>query len=222
MSLKDLLRKNIVLDSCTGKDKEKKDDKKPTFDGVDAEKYAMQDMKLKAANAISSWCETDDLGDDEDSAARLQALFIGIVDVNKDGELTDDESTYLEALLNYGWDYLSSRGIDDDDIDLLLNEWDAGAADRIMDLLNGSAPDGDDDIDSFAFGDDENGAVFDAVYKNVVAVRGGKKVRIHKRVSGAVRLSPKQKNHMRQMQLKSHSAGAQMHRMKSMKVRKNM
>ena len=220
MSLRDLLRQNIVLDSCAGKDKEKKQVEKPTFDSVDAAKYAMQDMKIKAANAISSWCETDDLKDDEDSAARLQALFIGIVDVNKDGELTGDEQNYLEALLNYAWDYLTSRSVDDDDIDLLLNEWDAGAADRIMDLLNGSAPDGDDDIDSFAFGDDENGAVFDGVFKNVISFVHGVKTKIHKRISGMVRLSSGQKSAIRKMHMKSHSAGAMLKRAKSMRMRK--
>jgi hypothetical protein len=220
MSLKDLLRKNIVLDSCAGKDKEKEVDKKPTFDGADSEKYVMQDMKIKAANAISSWCETDDLKDDEDSAARLQALFIGIVDVNKDGEITDDEQNYLEALLNYAWDYLSIRGIDDDDIDLLLNEWDAGAADRIMDLLNGSAPDGDDDIDSFAFGTNDQEVVFDGVFKNVVSFLHGVKTKIHKRISGMVRLSGAQKSAVRKMHMRSHSAGAMLKRAKSMRARK--
>jgi hypothetical protein len=220
MNLSDLLRRNIVLDSCG--DKEKVDTKKkPTLDAANesAAKYAMQDMKLKAASAIESWKSSDELGDDETSANRLQSLFIGIVDVNKDGELSEEENNYLEALLNYAWDYLSSKGIDDDDIDLLLNEFDEEAADRIMDLLNGDGVD-EDDLDTFAFSDDAQEAVFDAVYKNVMAVRGGKKVRLHKRISGAVHLSAKQKIGIRKMQMKSHSAGAMMHRMKSMKLRK--
>lgn len=220
MNFSDLLRRNIVLDGCG--DKEKVDTKKqPTLDAVSecAAKYAMQDMKLKAASAISEWKNSDELGDDESSADRLQSLFVGIVDLNKDGELSEEESNYLEALLNYAWDYLTEKGIDDDDIDLLLNEFDAEAADRIMDLLNGDGAD-EDDLDAFAFGDDAQEAVFDAVYKNVVAVRGGKKVRLHKRISGMVRLSAKQKIGIRKMQLKSHSAAAVMHRMKSMRLRK--
>jgi hypothetical protein len=180
----------------------------------------MQDMKIKAANAIQAWKETDDLGDDETNAERLMNLFVGIVDANKDGEISEEESNYLEALLNYAWDYLSERGIDEDDIESLLNDFDADAADRVMDLLNGESD--DDDLDSFAFGDDEQEAVFDAVYKNVAAVRGGKKVRLRKKISGSVRLTAKQKVAIRKMQLKSHSAGAQMKRMKSLKVRKHM
>jgi hypothetical protein len=219
MSLSDLLRRNVTLDGCGDKIETKK---KPTLDAISesAEKYAMQDMKIKAANAIQAWKETDDLGDDETNAERLMNLFVGIVDANKDGEISEEESNYLEALLNYAWDYLSERGIDEDDIESLLNDFDADAADRVMDLLNGESD--DDDLDSFAFGDDEQEAVFDAVYKNVAAVRGGKKVRLRKKISGSVRLTAKQKVAIRKMQLKSHSAGAQMKRMKSLKVRKHM
>lgn len=218
MSLSDLLRRNMVLDSCGEKIETKKS---VTLDAIseNAEKYAMHDMKIKAVNAITSWLATDDLDDEEGSADRLMALFVGIVDANKDGEIDEDEAVYLEALLNYAWDYFETRGISDDDVDLLLNDWDADAANRIMELLNGDES-SDDDLDSFAFGDDENEAVFDAVYKNVAAVRGGKKVRIRKKISGTVRLTAKQKIGIRKMLKKSHSASAQMKRMKSMKIRK--
>ncbi|MEI6746289.1 MAG: hypothetical protein WCL34_10025 [Methylococcaceae bacterium] len=221
MNLSDLLRRNIVLDSCG--DKEKVDTKKkPTLDAANesAAKYAMQDMKLKAASAIESWKNSDDLDDDETSADRLQTLFFGIVDFNNDGELSEEENSYLEALLNYAWDYLASKDITDEDIDLLLNEWDDEAADRVMDFLNGDGADADD-LDNFAFGDDAEEAVLDATFKNVMAVRTGKKVRIRKRIAGAPsRRSAKQKLAVRKMHMKSHSAAAQMHRAKSMKVRR--
>jgi hypothetical protein len=223
MSLIEMLRKSVLLDGCATKEVKKvKDD--VVLDAVgsdDAAKYGIQDLKLKAATALSTWCETDDLGDDESAADRLQSLFIGIVDINKDGELSDEESDLLDVLLNYAWDYLEAQGVDDDTISGLLNDWDSGAADRAMDLLNGSMPDGDDSIDNFAFGANDEEAVFDAVYKKRMVVRGGKKMRVNKRISGHVRLSAKQKIGIRKMQMKSHSAGAMMHRMRSMKIRKN-
>jgi len=223
MSLIDLLRKSVVLDGCATKE-EKKVKYDVVLDAVgsdDAAKYGIQDIKLKAATALSTWCETDDLDDDESAADRLQSLFIGIVDINKDAELNDEESELLDTLLNYAWEYLEAKGVDDDTISGLLNDWEAGAADRVMDLLNGSMPDGDDDIDNFAFGANDEEAVFDAVYKKRMVVRGGKKMRVNKRISGHVRLSAKQKVGIRKMQMKSHSAGAMMHRMRSMKIRKN-
>lgn len=197
------------------------------FDSVGNEsiaRYTLQDMKLKAASAVQSWCESDDLEGDETSVLRLQALLIGIIDDNKNGEIDEDEAEAFEALLNFAWDYMSSKGVDEDDIDLLLNDWDESAADRIMDLVTGSLPDEDDaitEMNNFAFSEDEdNGALFDSTFKNVMAVRHGKKMRIRKRLSGSVRLSGKQKMAIRKMHMKSHSARAMLGRMKSMRLRK--
>lgn len=225
MSLTTLLRKTVTFDSACGNKKETP----LTLDAMpyadDAERYTAQDLKLKAASAVQAWAETDDIGDDETSADRLQSLFIGIIDINKDGEINDDEVDLLEILLNAAWDYLAAKGADDDDIDLLLNDWDAAAADRIMDVVNGSLPDGDEaalsDIDAFAFGYGDQESVFDAVYKTKIAVRGGKKMRIRKRVSGTVQLSSKQKVAVRKMLAKSHSAQAVRNRMRSLRIRKS-
>lgn len=203
---------------------------KPVFDSVSASDpatlYTLQDIRLKAAAAVQTWCETDDLGEDETNAMRLQALLMGIVDANLDGEIGPDEADFFEEVLNVAWDYLSSKGIPDDDIDLLLNEWDAAAGDRIMDIMNGELPDGDeesmDDVDNFAFGEDQESVFDSAVYKKVTAVRGGKKIRIKKRVSGTVRLSAAQKLGVRKMLTKSHSSAASMRRKRSMRLRDSM
>jgi hypothetical protein len=214
------------------------DEKKPAprmrrsiYDSVDSTspsvQYTLSDMKVKAAAAVQTWCETDDLSENETSALRLQSLLIGIVDANKDGEIGDDEADYFEMVLNAAWDYLAAKGAQDDDIDLLLNDWDTAAADRIMDVVNGGLPDGDeaglDDIDAFAFSDDDQEAVFDsAAYKNVMAIRHGKKMRIKKRIGGTVRLSAAQKVAIRKMHMKSHSATAQIRRLKSVRMSRSM
>lgn len=189
--------------------------------------YAQSDMRLKAVAAIHQWAETtaDDLAEGETMADRLFALVVGIADADKDGEISDDEADVCEFVLNCAWDYLSSKGVSDDDCSALLNDADAGAADRVLDLIVSALPSGDeaaaDDMDAFAFDADSDGALFDAVYRKKLAVRGGKKVRINKRVSGHVRLSAKQKISIRKMLRKSHSAQATMHRAKSNRVRKS-
>lgn len=193
--------------------------------------YAMADMRLKAVAAIHQWAETtaDELADDETLADRLMAMVVGIADADKDGEISDDEQEVCDVALNAMWDYLSGKGVSDDDCDALLNEWNADAATRIIDLIASTLPSGDEavaaDMDSFAFDADSDSAVFDgavmdAVYKKRIAVRAGKKIRINKRVSGHVRLSAKQKISIRKMLRKSHSAAATMHRAKSVRVRK--
>ena len=201
------------------------------LDGVDddgptgAAAYAQADMRLKAAAALHQWAETtaDDLAEGESTADRLLALVVGIADSDKDGEITDDEAELCNVVLEAMWDYLAAKGVSDEDCSALLNDWDASAADRIIDLLISALPSGDEataaDMDSFAFDADSDAAVFDAVYRKKIAVRKGKKVRINKRVSGHVRLSAKQKISIRKMLRKSHNAVATMHRAKSNRVR---
>ncbi|MGL4525765.1 MAG: hypothetical protein ACRCUC_02195, partial [Aestuariivirga sp.] len=114
-------------------------------------------------------------------------------------------------------------GVTDEDAGSLLNDWDDDTADRVRDLVASALPDGDDeasaDIDNFVFSDSDQEPALDAVYRKVLAVRGGKKMRIRKRISGTVRLSAKQKLAIRKARMKSHSAGAMMRRMKSMRLR---
>jgi hypothetical protein len=189
-----------------------------------AAKYETMTARMEAAAAINQWIEDGDLDDGEQLSDRLLALMVGIADDDQEGELEDDEQEVMVSALEAAWDYLSMMGVDDEDLDLLLNEWDADAAVRVHDLVSASmeADATDDEMDNFVFGEEAQEAVFDAVYRKKVAVRGGKKVRINKRVGGNVRLSGKQKVAIRKAQRKARSAGAKVRRMKSMKVRRKL
>jgi len=205
-----------TLDSANDADKE------PTLDGADD--YTLRDIRMSAVAAVQQWVETDDLDDGENSADRLMALFVGIADANKDGEITEDEQGVLEVALNAAWDYLVKQGVSEEDVETLLNDWDEDAAERVRDLVASVLPEGEDeagaDIDSFVFSAEDQEPALDAVYKKKLVIRGGKKVRINKRISGKVRLSAKQKVAIRKARMKSHSAGAMMRRMKSMRLRR--
>lgn len=205
------------------------DDKAPAA-GAD---YAGQNLALNAVAAVQEWAETapSDLDEGENLATRLFALMAGIADENMDGEISDDEAAIVDAACDAAWQYMSAKGATDDDLSAIFNDMDAEAASRVQELIAGSLPDGDqaaaEDMDEFVFGDgsDESvmdAATLDAVYKKRFVVRGGKKQRINKRVSGTVRLSSKQKVAVRKMLRKSHSAAATMHRMKSMRVVRRM
>lgn len=219
MSMTELLRGAMkrretakVLDSANDE---------PTIAGADD--YTIADISMSAVAAVQQWAETDDLDDGESYSNRLMALFVGIADANKDGDITDDEQGVLQVALNAAWDYLVKLGVTDEDAGSLLNDWDDDTADRVRDLVASALPDGDDeasaDIDNFVFSDSDQEPALDAVYRKVLAVRGGKKMRIRKRISGTVRLSAKQKLAIRKARMKSHSAGAMMRRMKSMRLR---
>lgn len=191
-----------------------------------ADNYTIADISMSAVSAVQQWAETDDLDDGESYADRLMALVVGIADANKDGDITEDEQGVLEVALNAAWDYLAKCGATEEDAGALLNDWDDEAADRVRDLVASVLPEGDDEasaeIDSFVFSESDQEPALDAVYKMKMAVRGGKKMRIRKRISGTVRLSAKQKLAIRKARMKSHSAGAMMRRMKSMRMRRKM
>ena len=191
-----------------------------------ADNYTIADISMSAVSAVQQWAETDDLDDGESYADRLMALVVGIADANKDGDITEDEQGVLEVALNAAWDYLVKCGATEEDAGALLNDWDDEAADRVRDLVASVLPEGDDEasaeIDNFIFSESDQEPALDAVYKMKMAVRGGKKMRIRKRISGTVRLSAKQKLAIRKARMKSHSAGAMMRRMKSMRMRRKM
>lgn len=197
--------------------------------GADA---ALGDIRMAAIGTLHAWCETsaEDLESGETMADRLLALTVGIADENKDGEVSEDEAAVIDIAMNAMFDYLVAKGVTEDDAGKLLNDGDSEVADRVCELLRGSLPDGEDasmeEVESFAFDAEAQeplmDSVLDAVYKKRMVIRGGKKVRINKRVSGTVRLTAKQKVAIRKAGLKSRSASARMRRLRSLNVRKKM
>lgn len=216
---------------------------KPVLDSVPGRKVldavaessaegALADIRMAAINTLHAWCETEssDLESGETMADRLFAMTVGIADENKDGEITDDEAGVIDIALNAMFDYLASKGVAEDDASKLLNDGDNEAADRVCEMLRGALPEGEDesmeDVENFAFDAEAQeplmDSVLDAVYKKRIVIRGGKKVRINKRVSGTVRLSAAQKVAIRKAGMKARSASARMRRMRSLNLRKKM
>lgn len=198
-----------------------------------AETHAITDIKLKSIAAVHEWLETDDLDSGEGYADRLEALVLGIA-LDDDGteELTEDDYWVVESALETIGEYFSKYDVSDEDISSIINDWDNEVADRVRELLAESVPQGkdaaDDEIASFAYDSvmrDANkvDAILDATYKKKVVVKGGKKVRVKKRIGGKpAKRTPKQKAALKKMLKRSHSSVAMKKRAKSMKVRKSM
>lgn len=198
-------------------------------DDIDpAASYSEAALAIAAAATIQEWVETDPalLDEGETLADRLLMMFVGVADQDQNGELDEDETAVLEAVLDYAWSYLATKGVTDEDASALLNDWDDTVAMRVRDLVASALPEGDeaaaDEIDDFVFGDNDQSAVFDAVYKKKLVIRDGKKVRINKRVSGTIRLTSAQKVGIRKAQMKSHNATAVMRRSKSLRKSRAM
>ncbi|MCZ0926454.1 hypothetical protein L0636_00945 [Halomonas janggokensis] len=190
-----------------------------------AGEYEHMSLRMDAVAIIQQWIEEDDLDEGESSADRLLAMMVGVADDNQDGELDEDENDVVDVAREAAWDYLSALGVDDEEIGLLLDDWDDNAAERIRDAVAEALPDGEDldsTINDFTFDDSDQEPVFDATYRKKTVVRGGKKKRVKKRVAGNVRLSGKQKLAIRKARKKAHNPRAKARRLKSMKVRKRM
>lgn len=181
-----------------------------------------EEMRQDAVSIVQEWAESE-LEESEGFGDRLYALIVGTAS-DGDDDLTDDEAEYAAMLAEQVGDYLEGKGIDAADIDTLLADdpsFGNDVAARIHDALLDKLPQGEDamldDADKFVSGEDDE--MLDAVYKKVVAIRGGKKVRIKKRISGRVRLTAAQKGAVRKMQRRAFSGAAKMKRAKSMRMR---
>lgn len=187
-------------------------------------------LKIDVGGLVAAWAETDDdeLDAGETLADRFDAMMIGLVDADKNGELDDDELQVLDIAYNIAYDILTSRGANHDDVIALLNEADEAAAENIHELLVNTGADGEEaelaaiNAAAFEFDEDSDSAVMDATYKRTVAIRNGKKVVIRKRIAGTVKLTAKQKMAIKKMQRKAHSGAARNKRLKSLKRRQAM
>jgi hypothetical protein len=189
---------------------------------LDSSMHERQSIALEAIAATQQWLDDDDLEPGETSADRLLTLVVGIADESQDGEIDDDESEVIDVAREAMWDYLSSLGVDEADLSALLDDWDDAAAERVRDVALANLPDGDFDPSSLVFDDSDQDALFDATYKPKWVIRGGKKMRVKKRISGTIRLSGAQKLALRKARLKANSAGARARRLKSMKLRRRV
>lgn len=191
----------------------------------DVTSVVTDEMRVDAAAVVAEWADTVDLGEGEGFGDRLYALIVGTAS-DGDEDLTDDESDYAASVGELVGDYLEEKGVDAGDIDALLDDFDNDVAARVHDALLDKMPQGDeammDDTDKFVNGAGDDASMMDATYRKVLAIRGGKKVRIKKRIGGTVRLTAGQKAAVKKMQRKAFSGTAKRKRAKSMRIRMKM
>lgn len=184
------------------------------------------EMRQDAVRVVQEWAETDTLDESEGYGDRLLALVVG-TSAEGDKDLNDEEAEYAGVIAELVGDYLDGKGIPGDDVDLLISNFafDNDVAERVHEALLDKLPQGEDEMldDAGRFVDGEDDAdMLDATYRKTIAVRGGKKVRINKRIAGKVRLTAGQKMAVRKMQRKAFTGMAKMKRAKSMRLRKKM
>jgi hypothetical protein len=203
----------------------------PTLDKLVAV-AAMADIRTKAAYAVQTWAETDDLDKGESLYDRLDALISSIADggIDLDGNpATDDTDDVYMVAMQAASDYMSALGADDGDLETLFNSKDDEARDesanRLMEFLVDSMGDEDqaeDMLNAFAFDMDSESNVFDeapkGTHKAVFAVRNNKKVTLRKRVGPKLKRTTNQKAALFNARIRAHTEEANKKRAKSLKL----
>ena len=185
--------------------------------------------RAEVAGIVHEWAETgpEDLDDGEGMGDRLYAMLVGAVADSEDGDLTEDKAALAQTYMELAVSYMVSAGVGEDDAIAAVDAGDNDAAQRVADFILSEGLTGDE-IDGFAFGADEQEPLFDSVlildaaYKMRNVVRGGKRMRVAKRVSGSVRLSGAQRIALKKARMRSFSAGAKMKRLKSVHMRSKL
>lgn len=221
------------LDSANSGNKGNKDknegeaENKTTFDSA-TDAFADQYVASMAVSVVNEWVGTDNLEPGESLADRLVNMLIGVADEDVDGELGEAETAVALESFSSAAAYMQNMGASAEDAEAVFSddmEVATAAAERVRELLASKLPDGDaegDLLDSVVFGDEEQETALDAAFKRKVAIRGGKKVIINKRISGRAKLSSKQKLSLKKARIKATGAQAMMRRAKSMRLRKSM
>jgi len=216
------------LDSAnSGKKGKEEPEDKTTFDSA-TDAFADQYVATMAVSVVNQWVGTDDLEAGESLADRLVNTLVGIADEDADGELGEAETAVALESFTSAAAYMQNMGATAEDAQAIFGddlEEATAAAERVRDLLASKLPDGaaeGDLLDSVVFGDEDQETALDAAFKRKVAIRGGKKVIINKRISGRAKLSSKQKLALKKARRKAFSAGAMLKRAKSMRIRQSM
>ncbi len=190
------------------------------FDAVDD--FVSKTMKADVISLVKSWAETDedDLGDSETLADRLFGLMIGLIDEDKDGELSDEEADMLDAIREIASDYLVSVGVDSDDVTALLDDWDDDVAETVASIVAG---DERDVLDAVFDGASDLKSYMDKKLSKctkVTAFRHGKKTIVHECPKGMFKLTSDQKAGLKLGEDHKNSPDAKKSFRKSMAARK--
>lgn len=196
-----------------GEQKPSKDIETLMLEAVSAR--AKGDERGLAASMIAQWLEDDD--PEADAFDALAIMMAGLDSVDEDTEFTDEQVDAYNAALAALADAAVSMGADQDDVTDMIDDMDDSAAERVFDALSENGTDMlEEAIAVYTVAGGET-AMLEAVRKKVV--RDGK-VKIIRKRPRPRRLNSLQKQALKKARRKAHTSVANLHRKKSMKLRK--
>ncbi|UAN43398.1 hypothetical protein KGP24_23750 (plasmid) [Enterobacter sp. JBIWA008] len=176
---------------------------------------AKGDERGLAASMIAQWLEDDD--PEADAFDALAIIMAGLDGVDEDADFTDEQVDAYNAALAALADAAVSMGADQDDVTDMIDDMDDSAAERVFDALSGNDSDMLEEAIAMYTVAGGDTAMLEAVRKKVV--RDGK-VKIIRKRPRPRRLNSLQKQALKKARRKAHTSVANLHRKKSMKLRK--
>lgn len=182
-----------------------------------AEDFVTKQLMSQGMACALGWVDNGDF-----SLESLDSFVQGVSDLDGDGEVQPEEEDYYNEVLGAVADAMASLGADVDKIGKLINDGDADAGESIgmmlTDKLNTLDSSDDVIISNYALGVSDGEQIMESfikrIHSGVVSLVRKKLHRVHK-ISSLVRAAIKKAG------LKAHSAAANFHRQKSMKMRKS-
>lgn len=114
-----------------------------------AGEVAYYGLRRDALSVLHAWAEDDE--SEDGLADNLETLLVGLVDEDHNGKLSKDEEEAVAVARAAMVDYLQQIGVEDADIEGLL-EGDSDAAETVRDAVLDAEGD-DDTLDRVAYGD---------------------------------------------------------------------
>ena len=204
---------------------------------------SMRKAALVVALELAGALVDGELGENELPSDRLDVLLAGFAATDEsDDEIEVDQAT-LDIFIANVQDALETLGVDSDLIGAMFGGDDDAdeAIEAAAEMIESNAPTGDEVdelLDLFVFGEAEDEQMLDGVslgkttsksgkfgkvvYKAVKAIRNGKVTVVNKRVSGKVKLSPKQRMALSKARRKAGSGASIAKRMRSLKKSKKL
>lgn len=179
------------------------------------ERRAGEDSRSVAASLLAGWVSDGD--PEADSFEALALSLAGLDSIDEDADFSDDQVDQFNSALSQLANAAVALGADQDDVTSMIDDDDDSAAERVYEALSGLTDD-DEAIADYTVAGGEGG---DAMLESTTfkAVRDGVVKLIRKRPKKR-RMTSLQKQALKKARSKAHSAMANAHRKKSMKLRK--
>ena len=179
--------------------------------------FAGMQTRAQGMSLALVWLEDEDFSYDA-----LDALAVGMADIDGDEEVGEDEEDLYNDILSAAGAALVRLGGNQKNVQEFIDDEDNAAGAKLgaflSEKLANAKEDDDDIVAGFAVSDD---GIMEAAYRRVKVVKDGKIVFKKKRIGKPKRMTAKQRAALKKARRKANTGAARKAREKAMRLRKS-